>query len=498
MVASSAEAGSPMPGVPLPAPSPRTPVFRGALLLVILLISLAASPTHALAQASATATPMPAGQEPPQAPDRVEVEPVAQDDEIAERLQGILEATHWFTQPEVRVQDGVVFLSGSTSRAEYRTWAGDLARRTQDVAAVVNQIEVAEPSVWDIEPALAGVRDLWRGLVRAIPVAVVSLLILGAAWAVSGLAARLARRFLAARVSSRLLRNVMSQGAALLVMLAGLTVVFHVAGLTSLALTLVGGTGLLGLILGIAFRDITENFLASIFLSLQNPFRIGDLVEVHGIQGFVQLMTTRVTVLLTPDGTHVQIPNATIYKSSIRNFTSNPNRRDDFTIGIGYQDSITAAQEVALQVLSEHPSVLKEPEPWVLVDSLGSSTVVLRVYFWLDSNTYGALAVRSSVIRLVKRAFQAAGVSMPDEAREVVFPEGIPVRMVEPEGAQLDQPTDSGHPGSSPPDEAAVIATTAEGNLLSEAAEVQHQARTSRPAVEGENLLRPAEPPPTH
>jgi small conductance mechanosensitive channel len=75
--------------------------------------------------------------------------------------------------------------------------------------------------------------------------------------------------------------------------------------------------------------------------------------------------------------------------------------------------------------------VLGNPEPWVLVDGLGSATVQLRVYFWLEGTTHSWLKVRSSVIRLVKRAFQDAGISMPDEAREVVFPDGVPVRMLE-------------------------------------------------------------------
>jgi len=81
--------------------------------------------------------------------------------------------------------------------------------------------------------------------------------------------------------------------------------------MTQVALTLAGGTGLLGLALGIAFREITENFLASIYLSIQKPFEVGDLVEVTGLLGYVQRVTARTTILMTLDGNHVQIPNAT-------------------------------------------------------------------------------------------------------------------------------------------------------------------------------------------
>ena len=136
---------------------------------------------------------------------------------------------------------------------------------------------------------------------------------------------------------------------------------------------MVGGTGLIGLAVGIAFRDITENFLASIFLSMQRPFETGDLVEISGVTGYVQQLNMRTTILMTLDGNLVQIPNATVYKSTLRNFTTNCNRREDFVVGIGYDDSINEAQDIALSVLVNHPAVLKDPEPSVLADSLGTS-----------------------------------------------------------------------------------------------------------------------------
>jgi small-conductance mechanosensitive channel len=264
-----------------------------------------------------------------------------------------------------------------------------------------------------------------------------------------------------------------------------------VAGLTQLALTVVGGTGLVGLAVGIAFRDITENVLASIFLSLQRPFETGDLVEVSGVTGYVQQLNVRTTILMNLDGNLVQIPNASVYKSNLRNFTTNANRRESFDVGIGYDDSITAAQEIARKVLAEHAAVLNDPAPSVLVDSLGRATINLRVYFWLNGHEHSWLKVRSSVIRLVKVAFQKQGISMPDEAREVVFPQGVPVTVLEgtPDG------TPDGRPGRQPPvvlpdEELDAISTKAEAGLYSEAGVIKEQARQLQPLKDGENLLR--------
>jgi len=233
------------------------------------------------------------------APAKVAVQPIAHDEEIRQRLQSVMKATGWFNAPEVQVVDGVVFLSGRAETDEIKTWAGDLARNTQDVAAVANRIEVSQPSAWDFSRARSGLSSLSRDFIRALPFVVVALFILALSAGAGWLTARSARKFFAGRVRAKLLRGVLAGGLGVIVFLAGTYIVLRVSGLTQLALTIVGGTGLVGLAVGIAFRDITENFLASIFLSLQRPFETGDLVEIVGVTGYVQQLNIRTTVLLT-------------------------------------------------------------------------------------------------------------------------------------------------------------------------------------------------------
>jgi hypothetical protein len=127
----------------------------------------------------------------------------------------------------------------------------------------------------------------------------------------------------------------------------------------------------------------------------------------------------------------------------------------------------------------------------VLADSLGSSTVNLRVYFWLNGTEHSWLKVRSSVIRLVKRTFQDAGISMPDEAREIVFPRGVPIATVD---GKLLPPRPDGdlHPTerqAAPRAPLEPISTDAEAGLSTEAGEIEDQARRARSPEAGENLL---------
>ena len=152
--------------------------------------------------------------------------------------------------------------------------------------------------------------DLWRDFIRSLPTLGFGLLILALSAGAGMLATRGARAFLLRRISANLLRGVIASGVGVLVFLFGTYIVLRVCGLTQLALTVVGGTGLIGLAVGLAFRDITENFLASIVLSMQRPFETGDLLEVVGVTGYVQQLNVRSTILMTLDGNLVQIPNA--------------------------------------------------------------------------------------------------------------------------------------------------------------------------------------------
>ncbi|MBI2826321.1 MAG: mechanosensitive ion channel family protein [Planctomycetia bacterium] len=393
--------------------------------------------------------------------------PQARDEEIQRRLERILKATGWFEDASIAVNEGVVFISGRTEVDQYKKWASELAQSTQDVVAVVNRVEVGRPKhTWNFDPALASLDEMWFGLVHSLPFVVLSLIIILAALGAAKGAVRVGRLLLRRRLPAGLLREVTARMLGLLVFLVGIYITLHVSGLTNIALTVVGGTGLVGLVVGIAFRGITENFLASVFLSLQHPFQIGDLIEVGGILGYVHQLTTRTTILTTLDGNQVQVPNATVYTSTIHNYSSNPKRREDFVITVPYAVSLADAQARALQVLEKHPAILREPEPWVLVDGFVEKGVNLRVYFWLNGSRFSWLKIRSSVMRLVKRSLELAGSDQtPPDGRDRA--RGGPTRQVEPN----------------------IVATAAEGRLRTEAGQIAEQARESRAPEEGENLL---------
>ncbi len=163
-------------------------------------------------RATASPTTAPARDELSLAPAKVDVNPVARDEEIRQRLQIVLEANDWFTTPEVRVEEGVLFLKGHVASDELKKRAGDLARNAQDVVAVANRMEVAEPSMWDWGPARDGLKVLWREVLRSLPLLFLGLLVLGLSVGTGILSARKSRSFLRHRVQARLLRKVIAGG----------------------------------------------------------------------------------------------------------------------------------------------------------------------------------------------------------------------------------------------------------------------------------------------
>lgn len=425
--------------------------------------------------------------ETPEVTQQVDVEPVAADDKIASRLTGILEATEYYEEPRVEVREGVVFLQGRARTEEQRRWAGELAARTEAVVAVVNKISVIEPPLLDFDPALQEMRSLGRTVVRHAPLALLAVVALVCSYFVSRGAASASRRLSKPRLQNPLLQQVFARTVGIVVFLIGVYLALRISGLTRLAVTVLGGTGILGLVLGFAFRDIAENFLASILISMQRPFATGDLIRIGGMEGFVQSVNTRSTILMTLEGSVLQIPNATIYKETITNLTANRRSRLDFEVGIGFDNAISEAQATIMQVLKAHEAVLNDPEPLVLVEAIGSATIKLRVHFWADIVRYSNLRVKSAVIRHTVVALMKAGISMPDEAREIVFPNGVPVRML----AELQGPEPTAN--LPPPTERAAsdteTATEAEGDLSNEAADIARQAETTR-KVEGQvNLI---------
>lgn len=281
--------------------------------------------------------------------------------------------------------------------------------------------------------------QLWDSFIYRLPGLALGLVIMVAFILLAPHIAKVIVKPLTRTTSSALLRSVIQRSVSLVLILLGIYLFLFLAGLTGFAIAVVSGTGVVGLILGFAFRDIAENFISSLLLTIQRPFRIGDIVQINDFTGIIQKVTARATTLVDFDGNHIQIPNATIYKGVIKNLTANPLMRGQFIIGVGYDSDIQQAQRIAQNITASQDNVLKDPEPQVLIDELGSSTYNIKVYFWVDVEKTSVLKMASVLMRKITQAFLDANISMPDDARERIFPEGLHLRVEKNEATALQR-----------------------------------------------------------
>lgn len=188
---------------------------------------------------------------------------------------------------------------------------------------------------------------------------------------------------------------------------------------TALVGAVLGTAGVVGLAIGFAFRDVVENYLAGVLLSLRRPFSPNDHISVDGHEGKIIRLTSRATILLTFDGNHVRIPNATVFKSSMTNYSRNPMRRFDFVIGVGTDQDLQSACALGIEALGAMKGVLDDPGPSVRMEPPGDSNIGLHFYAWVDQSKHSLGKVKSEAIRLVMYALGDAAIDMPEPIQRI-------------------------------------------------------------------------------
>lgn len=197
----------------------------------------------------------------------------------------------------------------------------------------------------------------------------------------------------------------------------------HAAGLSGIAGALMATFGASAVVLGFAFKDIAENFLAGTILAFNRPFRVNDTVKIEEIFGKVKEMEFRYTKITTFDGRNVYIPNGDVLKKPVYNYTEDGYFRADFIIGIAYEDDIEAARALIAQCLDNTEGVVHDEQHvnFSVVDELAASAVNIKVLFGVKTDDFrrGMLETRSRLIKNVKATLESNGFYLPTEIREI-------------------------------------------------------------------------------
>jgi len=174
---------------------------------------------------------------------------------------------------------------------------------------------------------------------------------------------------------------------------------------------LIAGLGVTGFILGFAFQESLGNLASGLMIAINEPFRVGDFVEVAGLSGTVRDVGIMATELSTPDNKKVVIPNKSAWGSPITNYSALGQRRVDLSVGIAYGESIEKAVNVARQAVNSVEGVLPEPEARIAPVSFDDSQITICLRPWVKSENYWT--VHAAVIAAVKSAFERENISIP-------------------------------------------------------------------------------------
>ncbi|MBF6641141.1 mechanosensitive ion channel [Flavobacterium sp. J49] len=168
--------------------------------------------------------------------------------------------------------------------------------------------------------------------------------------------------------------------------------------------------GAAGLAIGLSLQGSLSNFAGGMLIILFKPFRVGDTIEAQGVIGTVLEIQIFVTKLITGNNQTIFIPNGILSNGVIINYSMQGNRRADLLFSLSYDTNIKTAKDIVMKVMQDHPKVLKNPEPTVIVKNLTDSAVQLGIRPWAKNIDFAEMC--SDVLEQSKEAFDAAGISV--------------------------------------------------------------------------------------
>jgi len=186
--------------------------------------------------------------------------------------------------------------------------------------------------------------------------------------------------------------------------------------------SLIAGLGIAGFTIGFALQDVAKNFVAGILLLIQQPFKIGDEIEVAGYIGTVLDISLRATEMRALDGRYVFIPNGDIFVNPIINFSRAPRRRIEINAGVSPDSDLDHVARTVMQSLDGLVGILDQPAPRIIFSNFGDSTIDFKLHYWIDTGEAGVLKAQDEGIRAIKTAFERERIDMPFPTHMILTP----------------------------------------------------------------------------
>jgi len=187
------------------------------------------------------------------------------------------------------------------------------------------------------------------------------------------------------------------------------------------------GMGIVGLAISLAAKDTLANIIAGIFIIVDQPFTVGDRIEIWNAPkrsatwGDVVDIGLRSTKIKTTDNLIIVIPNAEIARRDVINYTAiSPSIRIRIPVGISYESDLKKAEEIMLKIAKETKGVLSKPEPKVIVKEFAESSINLELRVWIE-NARQRRSITSEISKRIKEEFDRHKIEIPYPTRHIIL-----------------------------------------------------------------------------
>jgi small conductance mechanosensitive channel len=230
--------------------------------------------------------------------------------------------------------------------------------------------------------------------------------------------ARILKKFISSTAVVNLLSNVASVGFVIIALIITLSVLNLGTAVTSL----LAGAGVAGLAIGLAVQDPIVNLLSGIMMSMRNHYRIGDWVETNSFFGQIRQISLRNTVIVTPLGLEVILPNRMVIQNPLTNYTNTQERRVEIACGISYGDDLEEVEKITRQAIEEGVDYDKNRPIDFFYTDYGDSSINFIIRYWMDrASQPDFLKARHEGIMAMKKAFDENDITIPFPIRTLDF-----------------------------------------------------------------------------
>ncbi len=206
----------------------------------------------------------------------------------------------------------------------------------------------------------------------------------------------------------------------------GVLIALSTVGINLTVLSVFGGA--VGVGIGFGMQKIASNYISGFIILFDRSVKLGDMVQVGTFSGVVTQINTRYSVLRNTLGEELIVPNENFVTGTVKNYSlTDTDCVINVEVSCAYEADVDKALEILLESVKAQPRVLKSRNPYTYVASFGASGINLKAGFWVADPQLGTATLKSDIMRMVLKRFNAAGIEIPYDKLDLTVKNAVAV-----------------------------------------------------------------------